>query len=211
MLGSNGIAANSIINDLRMMLNTAFVGYAGCVGPIIAYNFGNRNPKRLKKILGYNLRFWFFGTVAVEILGQILKKPLISIFIPDPATSPIYAMTLEGLTIEYFAVMFSAGCIFTMRMFVALGAPKYAAVLSTMRNFVIRLIMILVLPRLFGEVGVWLAFPVAEFLSCCIAGTLIYINRDNYGYGRSGIAYMMQNTSYVPEEDETSVSSDEDD
>ena len=201
MLGSNGIAANSIINDLRMMLNTAFVGYAGCVGPVIAYNYGNRNPKRLKRILRYNLRFWFFGTVMVEILGQLLKKPLISIFIPNPETSPIYAMTLEGLTIEYFAVMFSAGCIFTMRMFVALGAPKYAAVLSTMRNFVFRLIMIIVLPRMLGEVGVWLAFPVAEFLSCMVAATLIYLNRDNYGYGRSGIAYLMQNTPYPADED----------
>lgn len=201
MLGSNGIAANSIINDLRMMLNTAFVGYAGCVGPVIAYNYGNRNPKRLKRILGYNLRFWFFGTVMVEILGQLLKKPLISIFIPNPETSPIYAMTLEGLTIEYFAVMFSAGCIFTMRMFVALGAPKYAAVLSTMRNFVFRLIMIIVLPRMLGEVGVWFAFPVAEFLSCMVAATLIYLNRDNYGYGRSGIAYLMQNTPYPADEE----------
>ena len=210
MLGSNGIAANSIINDLRMMFNTAFVGYAGCVGQIIAYNYGNRNPKRLKKILGYNLRFWFFGTVAVEILGQVLKKPLISIFIPNPEASPIYAMTLEGLTIEYFAVMFSAGYIFTMRMFVALGAPKYAAVLSTMRNFVFRLIMIIVLPRMFGEVGVWLAFPVAEFLSCLVAGTLIYLNRDNYGYGKSGVAYMMQGTPYPADEDDAALPEDPD-
>ena len=118
-------------------------------------------------------------------------------------------MTLEGLTIEYFAVMFSAGCIFTMRMFVALGAPKYAAVLSTMRNFVFRLIMITVLPRMLGEVGVWLAFPVAEFLSCFVAATLIYLNRDNYGYGRSGIAYLMQGTPYPGDNDDDSQGSEE--
>ena len=106
--------------------------------------------------------------------------------------SPIYAMTMEGLTIEYFAVPLSAACILVMRMFVALGAPKYAAVMSTMRNFVFRLIMLLVLPRMFGEVGVWLAFPVAEFFSFAVAATLVYINRDNYGYGRSGAAYLMQ-------------------
>ena len=192
LLGSNGLAANSIINDLRILLNTAFVGYAGCVGPVIAYNFGNKNPTRLKKILGYNLRFWFFGTLTLTILGQLLRRPLISIFIPNPETSAIYDMTMEGLTIEYFAVPFSAGCILVMRMFVALGAPKYAAVMSTMRNFVFRLIMLLVLPRLFGELGVWLAFPVAEFFSFAVAATLVYLNRDNYGYGKSGMAYLMQ-------------------
>lgn len=192
LLGSNGIAANSIINDLRMMLNTAFVGYAGCVGPVIAYNYGNRNPKRLKKLLGYNLKFWFFGTVILTVIGQLLRRPLISIFIPDPESSPIYAMTLEGLTIEYFAVIFSAGCILVMRMFVALGAPKYAAILSTSRNFVFRLIMLIVLPRMLGELGVWLAFPVAEFFSFLVAALIVYRNRDNYGYGRSGVAYLMQ-------------------
>ena len=70
-----------------------------------------------------------------------------------------------------------------------------------MRNFVFRLIMIIVLPRMLGEVGVWLAFPVAEFLSCMVAATLIYLNRDNYGYGRSGIAYLMQNTPYPADEE----------
>jgi len=203
MLGSNGLAANSIINDLRMMLNTAFVGYAGCVGPVLAYNYGSRNSKRLKRILGYNLKFWFFGTTILTLLGQLMKKPLISIFIPNPETSAIYDMTYEGLTIEYFAVMFSAGCILVMRMFVALGAPKYSAMLSTMRNFVFRLVMLLTLPRLFGEVGVWLAFPVAEFFSFLVAAIIVYFNRDNYGYGKSGIAYMMQGAPVLNKEDFT--------
>ena len=64
--------------------------------------------------------------------------------------------------------------------------------------------MILALPRLLGEVGVWLAFPVAEFLSFCVAAVLIYLNRDNYGYGKSGIAYMMQGTPYPADEDDSS-------
>ena len=39
-LGSDGIAARAIVNDLRMILNSAFIGYASTVGPIIAYNYG---------------------------------------------------------------------------------------------------------------------------------------------------------------------------
>ena len=47
-------------------------------------------------------------------------------------------------------------------------------------------------PALFGEIGVWLAFPVAEFISFMLASTLVYYNRDNYGYGKSGVALKMQ-------------------
>ena len=41
-LGSDGIAARSIVNDLRQILNAAFIGYAATVGPIMAYNYGAR-------------------------------------------------------------------------------------------------------------------------------------------------------------------------
>ena len=190
ILGPIGISANSIIADIRMVANAAFLGYVTCVGPIIAYNFGNKNPTRLKRILGYNLKVWFFGTLSMTLLGQLFKRQMIGIFITD-TSSELYRHALEGLTIELFACMFTAGCVFVMRMFVALGAPKTASILTTLRNFVIRLSMLLILPRLWGEVGIWLAFPVAEFLSCVVAGILVYVNRDNYGYGKSGIAWNM--------------------
>jgi len=189
ILGPLGISANSIIGNLRSLLTAAFIGYVGCVGPIIAYNYGSKNVPRLKKILTHNLKFWFFGTLGVTVLGQLLRKVLIGIFVIKEKSPELYALTYEGLTIEFFACMFTAGCIFVMRMFVALGAPHTAAVLTTLRNFVIRLAMLLLLPRLFDEVGVWLAFPVAEFLSFIVAAVLVVMNADNYGYGKSGIAW----------------------
>ena len=56
-LGSDGIAARSIVNDLRQILNAAFLGYTTTVGPIIAYNYGARRPQMLKKVLSWTLRF----------------------------------------------------------------------------------------------------------------------------------------------------------
>ena len=101
-------------------------------------------------------------------------------------------MIYLGLAIEYLACPFTCGCIFVMRMFVALGNPRTASVLTTLRNFVFRISMVILMPLLFGELGVWLAFPVAEVLSFIVAISLVYFNRDNYGYGRSGIALKMQ-------------------
>ncbi len=190
-LGSNGISANSIISDLRIILNAAFLGYVGCVGPIIAYNYGEKNPKRLKKILSYNLRFWFFGTLIVTVIGEIFRSSLVKIFFgadPDPE---LYAMTMRGLTIEFLGSMFTCGCIFVMRMFVALGNPKTSSILTFSRNFIFRLSMMLLLPWLFGEIGIWSAFPIAEFLSFSLGATLVILNANNYGYGKSGLALKM--------------------
>ena len=192
VIGSDGVAANTVINDLRTILNAAFVGYVTCVGPVIAYNYGSRNVARLKKILTHNLKFWFFGTALMTVLGQLIRTPLISIFFGNDTSSDLFKMTYLGLTIEFYSVMFTCGCIFVMRMFVALGSPKTASILTTTRNLVVRFIMIIILPWLFGEIGIWLAIPLAEFFSFCIGLVLVIANAKNYGYGPSGIALRMQ-------------------
>lgn len=48
ILGADGIAANTIISDLRIVLNAAFVGYVTCVGPVIAYNYGSPRQSAIK-------------------------------------------------------------------------------------------------------------------------------------------------------------------
>ncbi|MBQ8995591.1 MAG: hypothetical protein IJ091_07230 [Oscillospiraceae bacterium] len=204
LAGADGVAANAIIGELRIILTAGFFGYATCVGPVIAYNYGNRNPRRLKRILTNNLKIWFFGTIVITIIGEILRVPMLSLFFHEGYSQNVYDMAYQGLTIEFISSMFTAGCVLIMRMFVALGNPKVASILTTLRNFVFRLAMLVLLPLIFGTTGVWLAFPAAELISFILGAVLVYLNRDNYGYGKSGMAYMMQPRpgDYIPYSEE---------
>ncbi len=200
-LGSDGIAARAIVTDLRQILNAAFIGYAGTVGPIIAYNYGAGRPKMLKKILTYNLKVWFFGCTSMMILAQLIKAPLISLFMnPQNYTQSFYDLTYYGLTIELFAPIFTAGCILINRMFVSLRAQRTATILSILRNIVFRLSTTFILPAAFGPNGIWFCFPVAEALGFSCAALAVIRNADNYGYGPSGIAYLIDSSN----EDDTS-------
>ena len=193
LASSNGVAANAVISDLRTIVNASFVGFATCIAPVIAYNYGAKNPVKLKKTLSFYLELWFLGSILITTVGELLRKPLISLFIPDPSTSQIYDMTFEGLTIEYAGTAFMAGCILIMRMFTALGNTKATSVVSAMRNFVFRIPLYLLLPKFWGLTGLWLAFPAAELISFIFGMIIVYINRDNYGYGRSGKALKLMN------------------
>lgn len=84
-----------------------------------------------------------------------------------------------------------------MRMFVALGSPKTASILTVSRNFIIRMSMLLLLPWLFDDLGVWLAFPVSEAISCIVGAVIVIRNADNYGYGKSGIALRMMDEPLI--------------
>ena len=190
--GSNGIAANAVIADLRSIFNASYVGFASCCSPIFAYNVGEKNPKKLKKSLIYYVDIWFISTILMTISGELLRYPLIRLFISDPETSPIYDMSVQGLTIEFLATMFMAADICVMRAFSAIGSPQTTTFISIMRNFVFRIPMYILLPTFFGIDGIWWAFPTAEFVTFCMCVYLIYRNRDNYGWGRSGIAKKIQ-------------------
>ena len=191
-LGSDGIAARSIVNDLRQILNAAFIGYAATVGPIIAYNYGARRPRMLKKILTYNLKVWFFGCSAMMFIMQMLKRPLISLFMnPETYTQSFFDLTYYGLTVELFAPIFTAGFIMSNRMFISLNAQKIATVLSILRNFIFRLGIALILPAAFGANAIWFCFPVAEALGFTCSAIAVIMNADNYGYGKSGAAYLI--------------------
>ena len=146
----------------------------------------------LKKIFYNNVKIWFFGCTAMIILGQCLKRPLVGLFMnPETFTQSFYDMTYFGLTIELFAPIFTAGCIMANRMFVALRAQRISTFLSLTRNFVFRMTTTILIPKLFGAGSIWFCFPVSEALSFTLYAIAIIRNADNYGYGRSGIAYLI--------------------
>ncbi|MBO7678006.1 MAG: hypothetical protein J6S49_10905 [Erysipelotrichaceae bacterium] len=146
----------------------------------------------LKKILGYNLQVWFFGCTGMIILGQLLKRQLIMLFMnPETYTQSFYDLTYYGLTVEFFAPIFTAGCIIINRVFVGLSAQKVATILSILRNFVFRLSITWLLPSIFGAKAIWYCFPLSEALGFTCAAIAIVMNADNYGYGKSGVAYLI--------------------
>ncbi len=126
------------------------------------------------------------------LFGFALRKPFISLFMSKESTQMFYDMSYLGLTIEIFSLPFTSGCISTSRVFLALGNTKVASTISIFRNLIIKIIILLTLPRLFNTLGIWLAVPVSEGLSFMLCVYLLFINRNNYGYGRSGEAKLIQ-------------------
>ena len=65
--------------------------------------------------------------------------------------------------------------------FQATGKPKQAMLLSLSRQVLILIPALLILPKLFGLTGVWLAGPLADFTSSVITGFLVIRSVKNLG------------------------------
>ncbi len=188
IIGSTGIATNAIVSDIRKIVSSGLIGFAVCVGPVISYNCGSKEVKKLKRILTHVLKIWLIGSAIMTTCGLLLRKPLIQIFMSDETSPSFYDMTFYALTIELMATPFVSGCITINRGLIALGEAKSAIVLSTFRNLIIKAIVFVALPKIFGADGIWFSFPLCEFLAFCLGTYLVIRNADNYGYGRLGVA-----------------------
>lgn len=181
-VGNDGIAANSIIGDLRRILTASFFGYNGCIGPIIAFNYGSHNKDRLKKLMKQNLIIWAGGSAFFCIIGLVFRNPLISIFLnANENTATFHDLTYLGLTLEFLAVPFFSGCIIVNRILAAVNLSRASTTLAIFRNVVMRVLTILLMPALFHAIGIWLAAPVCEFVSFLFAAWLVFYNGREFG------------------------------
>lgn len=191
LVGSNGVAANAIISDVRNILTTGLIGIAASIGPVVAFNYGEKNVNKLRKTLGSVVKIWIGTSLSLVLLGLIIRTPLIQVFMSETSSQEFYNMSLFGITIEIFAIPFLSGCFTASRLFLAVNNSKVATFISVFRNLVFRAATLIILPLIFGVNGVWFAIPSGEFIAFIMVVIIIYLNRDNYGYGKNKIAYYL--------------------
>ncbi len=171
LLGETGVAAITIIIYTQFLLTTIYIGFSMGVAPIISYNFGNQNSIRLRRIFITCLSFIGIVSVLIFSLSMLFGAPLVSIFAPKG--SAVYDIARNGFLIFPFSFLFCGINIFASATFTALSNGKVSAVISFSRTFGLITVGLLVLPVFLGVNGVWLAVPLAEAVTTCLAVVLI--------------------------------------
>ncbi len=72
--------------------------------------------------------------------------------------------------------------LFTSAWFTGLGNGKVSAAVSFIRNLILELSFVFLLPALLGPDGIWLAVDAAEVCALILTITLILAYRKHYGY-----------------------------
>lgn len=96
--------------------------------------------------------------------------------------SEVYQIAANGFTIFSYGFLFCGLNIFASAMFTALSNGKVSAVLSFLRTFGLLAGGILLLPRIWGITGVWLAVPVAEGIMFIVSAACLLHYRKRYSY-----------------------------
>lgn len=168
--GDVAVSAMGVIYSMTTLLMMPVIGISQGVQPIIGYNFGARQLKRVKEAL-YLATLVATGVVTVAFL-LIYLFPDISfrLFNDDP---DLIAVGTEGLRIYFMMMPFLGFQIVGANYFLAVGKPRQSIFLNLSRQVVFLIPALLILPRFWKLPGVWGAQPVADVLAVVVTAFLL--------------------------------------
>lgn len=179
-VGDDGVAAFGVVMYVQFVFIAIFIGYCLGVAPIVGYNFGAQNRAELQNVFKKSMVTITVTGLIMTVLGVALADVIALIFVGyDKA---LFAMTARGMRLYSICFLFSGFCMFGSSFFTALNNGLISAIVSFGRTLVFQIVCIFVLPVLWGLDGIWLATPVAEFVSVVLCFVMFAVNNKRYGY-----------------------------
>ena len=179
-IGQDGVTAYGIIMYVGFIFAGVYMGYSVGTAPIIGYNYGSKNNEELKGLLKKSLKLLCMSSVILTLLAEIFAKGLASIFVGYD--SNLLKLTTNAIRLYSISYIISWMNIFASSFFTALNDGLTSAIISFLRTLVFQIIMILLLPWIFGINGIWLSVVVAELLSLVVSIFYLITKRKIYNY-----------------------------
>jgi len=177
--GTAAITSMGAINSLFTICIMPLIGIQQGLQPIMGYNYGAGNYKRVYKTLGLGTGVAVtFATVVFLILQSF---PVFSISLFIDSSSPTIPTAVTGL--RYFILLLpliSVNLIGTS-FFQSTNRGKTALWLSMLRQFFFLIPLVLILPRFFALTGVWAAAPLSDSLSILITFVVLFADYKRHG------------------------------
>lgn len=180
LAGEDGVAAYGVIMYVNFIFLATFIGYSIGSAPIVGYHFGAQNHYELKNLFRKSLRLIGGWGVLLMLLAFALSGPLAQFFVGYDAE--LLAMTSHGLRLYALAFLVSGFNIYGSAFFTALNNGLVSAVISFLRTLVFQMAAVLILPRLLGLNGIWLAVLVAELLALGVTLQFFIRKKKVYHY-----------------------------
>ena len=172
--GDIAIAAYGIINSINVLFYMPIVGMYQGSQPILGFNYGAKIYPRVRDAYKMTLKVAFSISLAAFIMAMLLPNILIAPFINDDPE--LFDLTVRSLRIV-FSMVFCVGFhLIGGSYFQAVGRAKVTTFLNVIRQVVLMIPMIYILPKYFGVDGVWIATPVTDFTLAFI--TFFFVKKE---------------------------------
>lgn len=169
--GELTVAAMGIAQKILSLGNYIYQGFAAGTQPIMGYNYGARNYRRMLDVLKAGVMVVSGTELCVMAIYGIFAPQLIGIFTQSPEVIATGSRVLRNI----MCILPFVGAISMSRMsFQAMGKPQYAFGITLVRQLLLYVPLLVILNRLFGFGGMIKAQPITEMIMMAVSVGLLY-------------------------------------
>ncbi len=172
MFSSTAAAVFGVYFKLQSFFFMPTFGLNNGMVPIVAYNYGARNRRRILQTIRLSCMTAFCMMLIGILVFNLLPDKLLMLFNASEDMLEIGCNALRIISISY---LFAGFCIVMGSVFQALGNGVYSLTVSVARQLLVLLPVAYVLAMTAGLHAVWWSFPIAELIS--ISVSLLFMRR----------------------------------
>ena len=165
--GLEGIAAFTVIEYLLFIGLMISFGISDSLQPIISKNFGAKQSKRIEEFLKFAFISTSFVGVVMIVLIIFIPDSLANIFLED-SNYKTKQLVLNFATFIWIIFLFDGINLVISAYLTAIHKPLASMIIALSRSFIFPVFFIFTLPLLFDKNGIFMAIPMAEFITFII-------------------------------------------
>ncbi len=171
--GETSVTAYAIVG--RMLMFALFPVYGITQGflPIAGYNYGALAYSRVRETINTAIKYAVILATMVFVLLMVFPEFITRLFTHD---AEVIKQTPSAMRWVFAATPIIAVQLIGAAYFQAIGKATPALLLTLTRQGFFFIPLIFILPEFYGELGVWMSFPIADVLSTLV--TAYFLHRE---------------------------------
>jgi len=165
------LAVYGIISRMLMFSLFPVLGIAQGFMPIAGFNYGANNFDRLKETLRKSMLYATALGILIFTIIMLFPTHIVRVFTDDAL---VVRETPNALRMVFAITPLIAIQLIGSSYFQAIGKVRPALLLTLTKQGFFLIPLILILPQFIGILGIWIAFPVADFLATLITAFYLY-------------------------------------
>ena len=168
--GDLAVGAYGIVNRVAFLFIMIVIGINQGMQPIAGYNYGAKLYPRVISVLKKSIFFATLVMVTGFTIVELFPQAVASIF---TTKKELIDIAVSGLRWVFFIYPFVGFQMVSSAFFQSIGKPKKSIILSTTRQVLFLIPLLLILPNHWGVTGVWASMTFSDIISVVLAGILL--------------------------------------
>ena len=164
--GNDKVAAMGIALKVNMIVMLIMVGFAFGAQPLLGYNYGSGNKKRLHEIIRFDILVEVIFAICTSLILALFAPTIIQCFMQDSQIIQTGSTMLRCLVV-------SSPCLGLILVFTTLfqseGKALPALILSISRQGIIYILVIMILSSILGYSGIIISQATSDVITAIMA------------------------------------------